>query len=374
MKNNRSFAVAAVIFMVIVAIMASACASQAPATSPAPASKPATSQAPASPTAKPTTPSTPVSGDKIKVGFATVAPGMETYPVAVNINDMVNRNSNLALSTMAGSGPQSPILSVNKGEAHLGGILTLSTTSLAFLGLQEFKDKSTRDIRLVMRLGTHNQSFVTTPATKITSIADLKGKKLTRFTAMTNTLMDAVLEAYGLDPQKDFNSVPIANYGLAFPELQAGRIDAVWAAFSGAQMLQLKDATGKAIVLGVDADKLEKARSLHPDWMLGIESVKVNPGDLTGLELTAPLPVTGTPLIIIAGKDTPDEMVTTYVKTVLAHASEVKGLIWTMKYFGNDTVTVKPVYPYHPGAIKAFKDLGIWTNDLEQAQQEALKK
>lgn len=359
--------------MLVVSVLLAACTQPAP--SPAATTKPTTGATVAPTTAPPSSPAATKPATKVKVAFATVTPQMAWYPATVAVHDLLSKNSNLDISVMATTGAEAPALAVNTHQADLGGPITVTTSALAYYGLDEFAGKATRDIRIAIGWGVLRRGMITIPDSKIKTIPDTKGKRLAVYTSMTNTWSDAILEAYGLDAKKDFQTVNMANWAQGQKELQAGRVDFIECPFAGAGLLELKEAKGGVIALPIDSKKLEEARAAHPQWLLGFESITLKPGDLPAFEpLKEPVPIVANPIGIIAHKDASEDVVYTYVKTLLARSEDIRKIYSELRGFGTGTAIMPIEYPYHPGAIKAYKELGIWTDAMQKAQDAVLKK
>ena len=87
-----------------------------------------------------------------------------------------------------------------------------------------------------------------------------------------------------------------------------------------------------------------------------------------GLKITA-APVIVSPLMLITNKNLSDDKAYNITKVMLEHYSEYKAQNRTAT---RETAALVPEVPYHPGAIKAFKEAGLWTDEMDKAQQALL--
>ena len=80
---------------------------------------------------------------------------------------------------------------------------------------------------------------------------------------------------------------------------------------------------------------------------------------------------------MLANKDLPDDFVYQLLKYSydteyradfeLVHVSIPKGVTLERAVMG-------PTIPYHAGAVKYYKDMGVWTSELDNWQKDMLKK
>ena len=85
-------------------------------------------------------------------------------------------------------------------------------------------------------------------------------------------------------------------------------------------------------------------------------------------------PSMGMAMAFYARADLGEDLVYGATKAIYEHTDELakvhpKGAEWTLA-----NATKNPVIPFHPGAIKYYKEKGTWTPQLEAANQRMLKK
>ncbi|MDP2643801.1 MAG: TAXI family TRAP transporter solute-binding subunit, partial [Desulfobacterales bacterium] len=122
-----------------------------------------------------------------------------------------------------------------------------------------------------------------------------------------------------------------------------------------------------------DPKKFAAAKAKYPMDLVGFDSVMLPPGEVPGVINKVPTPVMDFKLTSFAHKDLPDAVVYACVKAILDNAATVQGLNRQFKSFSLDTVAPVINVPYHPGAVKAFKEKGLWTAAHEKMQQDLLK-
>ena len=81
-------------------------------------------------------------------------------------------------------------------------------------------------------------------------------------------------------------------------------------------------------------------------------------------------------MMVYANTGLADDSAYTIVTTLLDHAEEVQSIAGATRNFSHQSalppVDVVGEVPYHPGAVKAFRELGLWTEEHENMQQTLL--
>jgi TRAP-type uncharacterized transport system substrate-binding protein len=76
---------------------------------------------------------------------------------------------------------------------------------------------------------------------------------------------------------------------------------------------------------------------------------------------------------LVAGKGVPDHVVEAALKAIWERVDELHPVHPLLKEWTRDRfVDPEPTLPYHPGAIRYYKDKGVWSAAMDQAQQKVL--
>ena len=228
-------------------------------------------------------------------------------------------------------------------------------------------------LRLIM-VATGNDVSIAVPNNSgIKSLKDLKGKRIAGgFTAAPSCQLQmlAALANVGLTGN-DVKLVPVAGPAPAVRAVIDGQADASGTVTTGMpEFAELEAAVG-ATILPFDTSPEAKARALeqYPIGWFQQQKGGVYPG----------IAVDGWFLhyenYVVCREDMPENAVYDILNTMWDNYKEtfpihIKFVEWTPDTFTSKMQTV----PYHPGAIKFFKEKGVWTPEMEKTQQSLLAK
>ena len=142
--------------------------------------------------------------NKVNIFVATGPTTGVYYPMGGGLADVLTKyvpNLNATAGTTDGS--MANLLLINQGKADIA--LSMADASWdAYKGQLKFQDKPV-DVRALMVLYPNRMHIVTVEGTGINKMADLKGKRVSTGAPNSATQIMAyrVLEAYGIDPEKD---------------------------------------------------------------------------------------------------------------------------------------------------------------------------
>ncbi len=202
---------------------------------------------------------------------------------------------------------------------------------------------------------------------KIKSVGDMKGKSLflqvrhhDQVTAATVMLAD-----FGLIYDKDVKIIPVRSPREAIQGILTGRGDGMaYGAVPG--LAQVKQAKSGFHTVSIPMKTLNKISAAEPVWGATTLKAGSNPlkpaKDVSTLELGCG---------ISAGTATSADTVYQVIKAVYDHHDDWKSVHPIAKRWSIKKAVQTTVQPFHDGAIRYYKEKGVWTAALE-AKQKAL--
>ena len=297
--------------------------------------------------------------------FITTAMGTGQYSMGIAQGQLLTKNGLRAFNQPVGSPLAIPGLLGSK-QADIA-LNNSGTVYWAYRGEEEFKSPH-KSIRLLMTGGDVPYSVITRGDTGIKSMADLKGKRLTGNypTSRFQTLLTQLeLQAYGYGPN-DVTILKAEFSNNALDDLAARRTDAVQVAVIGPRFQELATKVDKIVVLPITPDKVALIKKAIPVVFPMVTS--------TGLPLEAGIPTVGVPTVLYVRDDMNDDTAYFIVKTLMENQ---QALIQTYREFIDwplEKAVRNLAIPYHAGAMRYYTEKGLWTSEMEKAQQELLIK
>jgi TRAP transporter TAXI family solute receptor len=206
----------------------------------------------------------------------------------------------------------------------------------------------------------------------IFSYSDLKGKRVGG--NMPVPSLQLQIEAYlanGGVKWSEVTPVPVNSVQEAVAVVIDGRADASGAAALGMPIIDELHAKKGARLLQFDTSQeaLARTRQFFPGY-----PVKVAPGPgNTGIEKEGYL--WGYDIYLICRSNYPDDKVYDVMKILWDHHQELGKIHAGLKAWKPEIfLTNQFIVPYHPGAVRLFKEKGVWTKEMANIQEELLKK
>lgn len=341
-------------------------ASPAPrATTVAPPAATATTAAP-KPTATATKPPAPVALPKT-VSMTTFQPGTTSYVASLAMGGVLSKYVDIKLAVEPVISPALGYARLAKGEVEFvfgGGTMTYG----AYTGtLGNPKYSKVRDMFFTYR---SNFAFMTRNDTGIKTIADLKGRKISCIfpaAPANEQTVRTVVKEYGMDFDKDIVATKYSTIIEMYENLREKRVDAVFGTALRLSVEEQDRSPGGAYIISIPK---ENFAAMQKDFPMYFRDT-----------FAAGFPGTTADTYTIffgygptTGADVPDDLVYTVVKTVLENIAEIKPSHADLVDFSVANFAKYPTVPFHNGAIKYYKEKGIWTNELENFQKAILAK
>ncbi|HZD89281.1 MAG TPA: TAXI family TRAP transporter solute-binding subunit [Pseudolabrys sp.] len=286
--------------------------------------------------------------------------GSMFYAAAAALAKVTVDKTNMQFRVAPYSGSSTYIPKVNSGELAFG-MSNGAEYSFAYNGTDLFKGHPNKNLRSVMFTFALTNGFAVRDKGDIKTPADLKGKKVPGIYSSGKIfayLQRAWLAAAGMS-EKDVTIVPASNFVVGVKAFMDGRTDAAYIPFNsgiGKQAMAKIPGGWHYLSTGTAPNADEKAEAALPTARV----VTIKPGKhATGI-LGKPTHLIAIDVAMFTNKDVPDDVVYKLVKTVYADQPALAKTLGAFARFNPKEMVRKSVVPYHPGAIKAYKELGLW--------------
>ncbi len=293
------------------------------------------------------------------VGFATLPPGAINNITVQVLSKVVQRNSGLKVRVIPFRGGKAIQFALNDKKAEFG-ISEVASMTAGLTGIDEFKKRPTKNLRLAFRLRPLVVGFFVRKDSPIKTVADMKGK---RYPSKWSQFPNAIPLSLGIFATegmtfKDIKGVPVTNIIRGANDFKAGKLDIGFFAVGAPKMAEVNSAVGGIRWLSIDKTpaKLKRMQGVRPDYY--IATVKPNP---INAGITGPTNLMGVDTVIMAGVHVSNDAVEKFLGAIHPNKAElVKGHPLFRGFNPKLMAKQYSVARYHPGAISFFKKKGIW--------------
>lgn len=301
------------------------------------------------------------------------APGATVHMILVGIGKPIQNHTpveNWIVQPLGG--PKLWLPMMKQGRAHFACQNSADMVN-GFLGKGLYSKMGPQDVRTVMAGHDYMFMFWTTPDTGIKNISDLRGKVVyAKFKA--NPMFDEItkhqLASAGLTV-KDLKAV------LAFSSIKEGlrgliegRVDAILYPVVPGAVMQLNEAKGETKFVTLTRKQAEYVVSRMDGYY--VQDIAANDPRFRNKSPVPNAICYQTGLFTSAAMD-PD-IIYGVVKAILEHNDEFIDIHPSAKYWSAKYRPVNKAVPYHEGAIRYFKEIGLWKAENQAYQDMMLKK
>ncbi len=307
------------------------------------------------------------------LNLATMPPGMIVNAQGVGMADLISKYTPMTVKVVPATNEMVWLPMMVTREIDLGVTASIAMRH-AYLG--EFvhagiaKQAGVKGfpLRTVTAGSPLRVNFVVRGDDPAKTCADLKGRRVVCFREGTHfDLYTKGRLANGGLTIKDVTCVPAANPIESARAVMEGRADTGDLAV-GAPIAT--EAVAKVKARWLSLDPSPQAVKKLKEYVETAYVAKVRGGVFIGVPEDQYLMHMDT--LLVARKDVSEEAIYAITKTLWEHNAELvkrPGLIeWTTDAF----LTVESRVPYHDGAIKFYKEKGLWTKEMEDLQRAVL--
>lgn len=297
--------------------------------------------------------------------IGTSSSGSIYYTLAVGLSTMLTKQANIAATAEPVGGSSANIFALAADKIDLA-IVNAGAAYDGYHGEPPFKRKVA--IGLIAQGQLAHRQLIVRVGSGIEKPEDLVGKTIIgKRPALPETekITNALLKVYNIDPGK-VKIISTTNTGEVISALKSDTVDgAVIPGGSGASYLRSLSEDGKIKFIDIPDDKIKAMQALLPKSLV----VTVLPAN-TYKNQTKAIKVFSLSTYLVAASRVSDQTVYDVTKTMFDHIAEFHTFHGTAKAWTLDHTLTDPGIPFHPGAIRYFKEKGIWSPALEKLQGE----
>jgi len=302
-------------------------------------------------------------------------PGTTIYTAASAIAKVVTDTTGIQMAVQPYSGATTYFPILDSGELDFGFVSSVDSL-MSYQGPARAKPGAknpyphTPKFRLAMRGAPILVGILARKDSPIKTIQDVKGKRVTgEFPAQLNNanLIFGHLAGAGLG-WDDVRIVPVPAANESVDAVVQGRADVGLHSINSAKVREANAAVGiRHISADCSPDGERRLRSavpgLFPRW--------VKAGQAVGIEQDTC--VIAFDFYLATHRDSPEPLVTAVVKAIWDNVDKLPQAHAFFKEWTRDrAVSPDVTIPYHPAAIKFYKEHGAWKPEMDQVQQKLL--
>jgi len=310
-----------------------------------------------------------------EISWTAYESGSSGYAQSIGIGNMLKKKYDVDLRVIPGKNDvsrQTP-LKIGQSKICACGIAAYFSQE----GVLMFAEKAwgpQRVVNLFNNIGTNGQQLAVSEASGIKKPSDLKGKRVTfvRGAPALNTNTEAFLAFAGLT-WNDVQKIEVPGWGQSVDAVINGQADAVWGSTVSSKYAQLINSPQGLYLMPLshsDEAGWKRAREVAPWWaksavktiVAGYKHDKAYEGN------NYPYP------IFVAMADAPEDLAYGLTRAVMENYGEIKDSGPSMDGYQLSAQNLEWVFPYHPGAIKYFKEKGVWKAEHDKHNASLLKR
>lgn len=311
---------------------------------------------------------------QVTASIGTNPAGSVFYAIGSGLAKVTAEHTPVRISVQPYTGTSTFVPLLDSGELDLG-VNNAVDMGLAYRG-PSFKIGGRNpfphapNLRLVMRGSPLMVAAVVRKDSTMKTMADVKGKRVTGEYPANLAIWYNIfgeLTSVGLT-WNDVRVVPVPGLNEGIDALVQGRADVSSYALNAAKIREADSAVGvRHLSIDCSPEGEKRLRSTVP----GYYPRRVKKGE--AVAVTEDICAIAYDVYVVAGKAMSDAILEGVLRATWEHGEKLAPIHvifkeWTRDRMASPDVTI----PYHPTAIRFFKERGVWTAEHDQAQQRLL--
>lgn len=307
--------------------------------------------------------------EAVRIGTSSV--GSAFYTIAIGASEIISKYAKINATAEPVGGSSANVRGLGAKKVEFAMANSFAAFS-GFNGTYSFKKSGKVPVRLVIQAQASNRWILLRKGANIKSLADLKGQTVIakrRALPEIALVMGAFAKVFNLDVGS-MNLVATTNSKQAYKAIRAGSVAAILMPFSRKSAAVVKPMNdGVLEFFYTSKQKRDEMLKLLPPMMWG-DTFPPNmfPGQ------TKPVHLIGMNTYFLSHPSVSNKTVYKVAKAIFEHTKEFAiyhkaARKWTLK-----RALKNVALPFHEGAIRYFKEKGVWTPALEANQKALLAK
>lgn len=304
--------------------------------------------------------------DSIRLGTSSV--GSTFYVLAVGMSELWRKHAGINATVEPLGGSTATINGIGAGKLDVA-VSNAGAAWNAYRGKAPFKRPIA--VALIAQGQPSLRYVVVRRDSGITSPADFVGKTIIakrRSLPELELIANALLEVYGV-PKDKVNNVETVETRQTIAALRTGTAHA--AIFPGGLRLAPLEALHRDKVVDLLPLPDDKADALMRKLPSYFSKTRVPSGHFENQANASAAPTLNT--YLVADPDLPEETVYKLTKAIMGKYKEftayhAEARHWTVKH-----TLSEPKIPFHPGAIRYYKEIGAWDQKLDAIQASLMQ-
>jgi TRAP transporter TAXI family solute receptor len=289
--------------------------------------------------------------------------GTGAHAIASALAAVASRATPIATKVQPYNGPNAWMPLLEGGEIEMG-IINILDSHMAATGTGNYKSAYS-SVRVISGgVFPFTAGLIVRDRSDIKQIGDLKGKRVAwdyGGHAINQTWQNAVMEAGGVKPS-EVTQVRVSNLNDGVRNVPEGKVDA---AFTAVGIGVVEEANAMEAVRFLSLPNTDAANKILSRY--GASVVKAEPA--AGIK--GDTYVIGYPLQLVSSTKVSDKTVATLLKAWWDHLAEFQTIHPLLKRWTKETQALTNfTVPYHSGAVRFYKEIGLWTAKHEARTKE----
>jgi TRAP transporter TAXI family solute receptor len=298
-------------------------------------------------------------GAKLRLSIATGQVGGAYYVLGGGLAKVISEHvPNVQVTAELTAASVDNLKFLQAGQVDLGLALGPSLAD-AYQGTGTFREAGRVPVRTLAVLYTQPMHLVALARRGITRVADLRGRVVSTTNPGSGTEVIALrmLEAAGLDPDRDLTRERLgpAQSGDA---LKDGKVEAFFfsSGVPSPAVLELATTFGAELRLVSSDDVLPLLQQRYGagQFSLSIIPARSYPGQETDV------PTVGAATLLVVDEKMSETLAYEITRAIFDHTAELAAIHPVAKTFSAERAATGSPVPFHPGAIRYYRERGVW--------------